>query len=212
MRRYAKKEQVKEAPAKQTVITASEPDKGLKLQDKIKVVNNQIYLYQDICDESLLVFKSQLQQLNKTFDICKMQFSNVANFEPYIDLHITSNGGCLMTGLHFYDIIKSNRYPINTYVDAFCASSASLVFLAGKKRSFYDHSYILIHQLSVSGWWSMTFSMLEDEIQNCQRWMNSIKELYSEELNITIEELEKLLSKDLWLDKEQAGKLGFIKE
>ena len=99
-----------------------------------------------------------------------------------INLHISSNGGDLIIGLAFYDYIKNNKYQINTYVDGYCASAASLIFLGGKERFMSENSFIMIHQLStlVMG----TFSNVVDEYQNCNKLMEKMKNIYRTETSI----------------------------
>ncbi len=180
----------------------------LRQNDTVKVINNQIYLYDDIDDRSLLKLKQCLKRVNKKFDTISSQLK-MEDFKPTINLHIASNGGCCFTGLHMYDIIKDNKYPVNTYIDGFSASAATFPFLAGNKRTMYQNSYVLIHQLStlVVG----TYQNLKDQMQSCQKIMNSFKKIYLKQLKVEKQELDKLLSKDLWLSREQAVQLGFEK-
>lgn len=147
--------------------------------------------------------------INKLFDQTKVQLQYIADFNPEINLHIASNGGCVFSGMHMYDIISKNKYPVNTYVDGFAASAASLLFLAGKHRYMYENSFILIHQLRT--WFVGTFSELQDTMQNSAKLMSRLKNIYTTQLNITQSQLDQMLKKDLWLSKQQAQKYGFLR-
>lgn len=198
---------VQEQPINQNVHTSL--DFEIKDSQKVKSNNNQIWLYDQISDQSLYILKTSLGNINQLYDLMKIQYSGMLTFEPVIHLHIASNGGCCFSGLHMYDIIKNNKYPIYTYVDGFIASAATFPFLGGTKRFMSDNAFIMIHQLSA--WFVGTFQNLKDQYQSSTKIMNKFKQIYIKELNITNEQLEQLLKRDLWLNKDQAEGLGFIR-
>lgn len=198
---------VQEQPINQNVHTSL--DFEIKDSQKVKSNNNQIWLYDQISDQSLYILKTSLGNINQLYDLMKIQYSGMLTFEPIIHLHIASNGGCCFSGLHMYDIIKNNKYPVYTYVDGFIASAATFPFLGGTKRFMSDNAFIMIHQLSA--WFVGTFQNLKDQYQNSTKIMNKFKQIYIKELNITNEQLEQLLKRDLWLNKDQAEGLGFIR-
>lgn len=198
---------VQEQPINQNVHTSL--DFEIKDSQKVKSNNNQIWLYDQISDQSLYILKTSLGNINQLYDLMKIQYSGMLTFEPIIHLHIASNGGCCFSGLHMYDVIKNNKYPIYTYVDGFIASAATFPFLGGAKRFMSDNAFIMIHQLSA--WFVGTFQNLKDQYQSSTKIMNKFKQIYIKELNITNEQLEQLLKRDLWLNKDQAEGLGFIR-
>lgn len=198
---------VQEQPINQNVHTSL--DFEIKDSQKVKSNNNQIWLYDQISDQSLYILKTSLGNINQLYDLMKIQYSGMLTFEPIIHLHIASNGGCCFSGLHMYDVIKNNKYPIYTYVDGFIASAATFPFLGGTKRFMSDNAFIMIHQLSA--WFVGTFQNLKDQYQSSTKIMNKFKQIYIKELNITNEQLEQLLKRDLWLNKDQAEGLGFIR-
>lgn len=184
-------------------------DFEIKDSQKVKSNNNQIWLYDEINDQSLYLVKNSMENINQSYDMMKIQYSGMLTFQPVIHLHIASNGGCCFSGLHMYDIIKNNKYPVYTYVDGFIASAATFPFLGGTKRFMSDNAFIMIHQLSA--WFVGTFQNLKDQYQSSTKIMNKFKQIYIKELNITNEQLEQLLKRDLWLNKDQAEGLGFIR-
>ena len=66
---------------------------------------------------------------------------------PPINLHIKSYGGSLMDTLYIVDLIENLNTPVNTYVDGYSASAASLISVVGDNRYMTENSMILIHQL-----------------------------------------------------------------
>lgn len=184
-------------------------DFQIKDSEKVKANNNQIWLYDDISDQSLYRLKSSLLAINQMYDLLQLQYYGMIKFKPVIHLHIASNGGCCFSGLHMYDTIKNNKYPVYTYIDGFIASAASLPFLAGVKRIMPDNGFIMIHQLST--WFVGTFQNLKDQYQNSTKVMNKFKQVYKKQLNMNDSQLEQMLKHDLWLNKQQAESYGFVK-
>ena len=200
---------IEEQPQK--VVSASN-SVGFQIKDteKVRTNNNQIWLYDDISDQSLYTLKTSIYSINQLYDLTKLQYGGMLKFQPVIHLHIASNGGCCFSGLHMYDIVKHNKYPIYTYVDGFIASAASLPFLAGAKRYMSPNAFIMIHQLST--WFIGTFQNLKDQYESAAKVMNKFKQVYKFELNMDADKLQELLKRDIWLDKQQANALGFIRE
>lgn len=200
---------IEEQPQK--VVSASN-SVGFQIKDteKVRTNNNQIWLYDDISDQSLYTLKTSIYSINQLYDLTKLQYGGMLKFQPVIHLHIASNGGCCFSGLHMYDIVKHNKYPIYTYVDGFIASAASLPFLAGAKRYMSPNAFIMIHQLST--WFIGTFQNLKDQYESSAKVMNKFKQVYKFELNMDADKLQELLKRDIWLDKQQANALGFIRE
>jgi ATP-dependent Clp protease protease subunit len=143
------------------------------------------------------------EQNNKYKNLSKNTFAK----NP-INLHITSYGGDCEAGLLAYDIIKQSKFPIYTFCEGYVCSSATFLFLAGKKRFIYPHSKILIHQLSSSC--HGTHNNMSDQIYNNNLLMNDMKNLYLEETKIDKKKLEDLLRKDIYLTAEESLKYGFV--
>ena len=82
--------------------------------------------------------------------------------------------------------------------------------VVGKRRLMHKHAYMLIHQLS-SGMWGK-YEDLKDDMENCDSFMKTIKDIYEEHTNIPKKELAKVLKHDLWWDAETCLKYGLIDE
>lgn len=176
----------------------------------VKSVNDRIYFYKDVDQSSMLELKQQIETQNKLFDNISIQLEQLQMpISPVIHLHISSWGGDAFCGLHLYDFLKNNKYPIYTYIDGFVASAASLIYLAGTKRQMSNNSFILVHQLQ--NWFVGNFSQLQDHYNTCQKIMNKLRCVYLHQLDIQQAQLNELLKHDLWLNREQAMKYGFIK-
>ena len=127
-------------------------------------------------------------------------------FQVIIELRIQSNGGEVFAGLDAYNFIINFPIEIHTYVDGFLASSASFLYLAGKKRFIYENCYILIHQLSDYTWGS--YSILEDEMKNNKKIMTKIIDTYKKYTNLPKKKLSDILNNEMYLDACECIKYG----
>ena len=89
--------------------------------------------------------RNQLVTLDSNSKIFATQYSTPP---PPINLHIQSSGGSLMNTYYIVDLIQSLETPVNTFIDGFAASAATLISVAGDKRYMTKNSLMLIHQLS----------------------------------------------------------------
>ena len=69
---------------------------------------------------------------------------------------------------------------------------------------------MLIHQLS-SGLWGK-YEEMKDDMKNCDRLMDMIREVYLEHTNIPKKKLDGILKHDLWFDAEQCLEYGLVDE
>lgn len=182
-------------------------DNGQFSSSKITTQRNNIYLYGDISPESCEELKNYITEMDFNGKLFKITY----NLEqPPINLHIQSSGGSLMNALYIVDLIESLDTPVNTYVDGYSASAASLINVVGKKRYMTKNSMILIHQLSSNK--QGKFEELNDEMSNLNQLMKKIKTIYSERTNIPISVLDEILKHDIWFDSATSKKYGLIDE
>jgi len=172
-------------------------------EDTIKKINNKIYFYEDVTSRSILFLKKLIHELHFELVTNSIKY----NFEPIIELRIHSNGGEVFAGLDAYNFINTYPIEIHTYVDGFLASSASFLYLAGKKRYIYENNYILIHQLSDCNWGS--FSILQDEMENNKKIMNKIIDTYKQYTTLPKKTIHNILKNETYLDYQQAFNYGF---
>ena len=186
-------------------------NRNLKLQsiDKtyINVERNNIYFYGQVTADSCRVLAEKLNQLNQNALIYK---STLNEAPPPINLHIQSPGGSLMNTFYIVDLINNLETPVNTYVDGYAASAASLISVVGKKRYMTQNSLMLIHQLSSGN--EGKFDELDDEMKNLNLFMNIVKKIYLTKSNIKPIILDDILKHDIWLSSDQCKDLGLVDE
>ena len=173
----------------------------------IEVVENRIYFYSDINRDKILQLNRNLR--NKGIEL--QREASVQNREPAnIYLHIQSSGGDIFAGMAGMDEIIKSIVPVHTMIDGCCASAATLLSICGKKRFINRHAYMLIHQLSSFMWGK--YEEIKDEVQNLDKFMAIIKQVYAEYTKIPMKKLEEILKHDLWFDANECKEYGLVDE
>lgn len=162
----------------------------------IRRINNNLYYSGPMTDSTIFSLTSNL---------LVMQQEDINN----INLHVQSTGGSLLPSLGLVDLIRTSDIPINTYVDGYCASAASLITVVGAQRFINKHGVLLIHQLKM-GIEPSKYSELIDQKYNADTLMYIIKEIYIENTKLDNNNLERLLAHDLWLNSTLCKKYGIV--
>jgi ATP-dependent protease ClpP protease subunit len=121
---------------------------------------------------------------------------------------INSGGGSIVAGISSMDTIIRSKVPIHTYVDGFAASAATFLSVVGTHRLMSRNSYMLIHQLS-TGFWG-TYANFEDEKQNLDLMMKTIKDVYKKYTKVPMKQLDGILKHDLLWDAQKCLDMGMI--
>ena len=173
----------------------------------VEVVENRIYFYSRIETEKIL----QLNRNILSMGINLQREATIQNREPAnIYLHIQSYGGSIFAGMAGMDEIIKSIVPVHTMIDGCCASAATFLSVCGKKRFINRHAYMLIHQLSSFMWGK--YEEFKDEMQNLDKIMVMIKQVYKEYTQIPMSKLDEILKHDLWFDADQCKEYGLVDE
>ncbi len=127
---------------------------------------------------------------------------------PPIKLYIQSGGGALMATFGVVDYIRNSDIDIHSYISGFAASSATLIAVSCKKKFMSKNSFCLLHQLSASA--SGKFNNIQEELGNMNTFMNTIKDIYIDNTKIKREEIDEILSHDVWFTATQCLELGIV--
>tara|TARA_R100000734_G_C3292529_1_gene84175 strand:- start:68 stop:664 length:597 start_codon:yes stop_codon:yes gene_type:complete len=173
----------------------------------ISVQDNKIYFYSGVNRNACVELNKKIGELeSKALTLSK----SLGILPPPIKVFINSGGGTIVSGIASMDTILRCKVPIETYVDGFSASAATFLTVVGKKRYMSRNSYMLVHQLSTSFWG--TYSNFEDEKQNLDLMMKSIKNIYKEYTKIPMKKLNEILKHDLMWDAKTCLEYGMIDE
>jgi len=178
---------------------------GGKPEKHISVHENKIYYYAGVNRDSVSELNKKLGELESR----SLTLSNNLDIEPpTLKLFINSGGGSVVSGISSMDTILRTKVPVHTYVDGFAASAATFLSVVGEKRFMSRNSYMLIHQLSTNFWGK--YSEFEDEKQNLDLMMTTIKNVYREYTQVPMKKLDEILKHDLMWDANLCLKYGLI--
>jgi len=182
-------------------------DNSTQVSGSVKSINNRIYYYIDVNHQSILDLIEQIKIITNKNKILSIE-NDIE--PPLINLHISSYGGSIFACFAGMDTIKYNSVPINTIVEGGSASAATLLSICGYKRFIRKNSYMLIHQLS-SGLYGK-FMEIQDCMENLEKLMNTIKQVYIDNTKIPITKLNEILKHDLWFNAEECLEYGLVDE
>jgi len=173
----------------------------------IAVHENKIYYYAGISRESAVELNKKVSELESK----SLTMSKTLDIDaPPIKVLINSGGGSITAGISSMDTILRCKVPVETYVDGFCASAATFLSVVGDHRYMSRNSYMLIHQLS-TGFWGK-YSEFEDEKQNLDLMMTTIKNVYKKYTEVPMEKIDEILKHDLFWDAKICLEYGLIDE
>lgn len=188
----------------------------------IRCYGNDIYFFDDVDEETQMILQTMLKSCIANYRAEHTEeLFNGDSLRDFITIHINSCGGLASSGLALYDFIKglSTTIPICCSIEGFCASSASLIFLAGSVRTMSDNSSFLIHQVSWGAWGKNQF--MKDMMSNADKVMDKIVKIYMEETTIgsdakTDTEREEIIRQTLTHDldwyRDDCIKYGVVQE
>lgn len=127
-----------------------------------------------------------------------------------INVCINSYGGEVAEGLAIYNALLNHSAKINTRVDGFACSIASVIFMAGERRVMNDASMLMIH----NAW---TFArgnaqQLRKAADDAEKITNASVKAYMARVGISEEELRSMMDAETFLDSDEAVNMGFATE
>ncbi|WEG18513.1 ATP-dependent Clp protease proteolytic subunit [Alkalihalophilus pseudofirmus] len=135
----------------------------------------------------------------------------VEELQP-IKLYVSSNGGCVVSGLALIDAIQTSRIPVETIGVGVCASMGALLLLSGTKgyRKCYENTTILLHDgnlsLSHSGKKARQVMDYYDGLED------RLKDITVDKTVITSELYDKKNDEEWYLFGSEALELGIVDE
>lgn len=127
-----------------------------------------------------------------------------------IDIHINSPGGDVFDGISIYHALQESKKNIRTIVDGIAASSASIIFMAGKQREMPTGSMLMIHKA-----WTITIGNDKDMIQAADRLKivdGQLAKIYTESSGYSEKKITEMLDAETYMDGKEAVKKGFATE
>ena len=192
---------------KKLIVKKSAQPDGSKPEKYISVHENKIYYYAGVNRESASELNKKMGEIeSKSLTLGY----NLDITPPTLKIFINSGGGSVTAGISSMDTMLRCKVPIHTYVDGFCASAATFLSVVGSYRFMSRNSYMLIHQLSTNFWGK--YSDFEDEKQNLDLMMETIKNIYKKYTKVPMKKIDEILKHDLMWDAKVCLKYGLIDE
>jgi ATP-dependent protease ClpP protease subunit len=176
--------------------------------DTVDGDDNIIYFYSSVTGKENFKLNHKISHLDREMQMVGVKLGMV--IPPPIHLHINSYGGSVFAAFGSIDYIMSSVTPVYTYVDACAASAGTIMSVCGNKRFMGEHAYMLVHQLSSQHWGK--FQELKDDMENSEKLMERIKEIYMQKTKIPKTKMDEILKTDLWWDAKTCLKYGMIDE
>ena len=174
----------------------------------IKVVKNDIYFYEDVTPQSVLLLCQRVRELEQSMLTLQSDFK--LEQAPSIYIYIHSYGGDVYAGLACMNTLEKCRVPVVTVVDGFVASAATFILLGGHRRHMREHSQILIHQIRGETWGK--YDELKDEMRNTDVLMDIIQKIYVDKSKFPEHKLRKIIKKELTMTSAKCLKYHIVDE
>ena len=162
--------------------------------------NRKVFIEGEINAESACEFVKKIMILN-------MQDSSRS-----IDLLINTPGGCINSGMVYYDVIQASKAPIRTFCIGRAYSMGAVLLACGNRRYILPHGEVMIHEPLLGnrvGGNSSSIKSLAESLLEIKRKMNQILAKHTGQ---TEEAVEKATGYDHYFDAEESLKFGLIDE
>jgi ATP-dependent protease ClpP protease subunit len=130
-----------------------------------------------------------------------------ASGEAVAQVRINSVGGNWVIAQGMFGMMKASPLKIDTYNDGIAASSASLVFMAGRKRLMSAHARLMIH--NCSGPAGGQIVDLEKAIAGQRAINESMAAVYAAATGLELSRIVQMMEDETWLSADEALALGF---
>lgn len=125
----------------------------------------------------------------------------------HIELRLNSPGGSVFDGITIYERLKQHKAKVTVYVDGLAASIASVIALAGDEVIIGEGAFFMIHQPMT--WSYGNVQEHERTIDVLSRIENQMMGIYLDKTDLTRAQLLDMISKDTWINSDEAIEWGF---
>lgn len=167
-------------------------------------------IYSRLLKERIIFLTGQVEDHMATLVCAQLLFLEAENPKKEIALYINSPGGVVTAGMAIYDTMQFIKPAVSTLCIGQAASMGSLLLAAGHKdmRFATPNSRIMVHQ--PSGGFQGQASDIERHARDILKMKRRLNEVYVKHTGRTLEEVEKTLDRDHFMDAEEAQSWGVI--
>lgn len=124
-----------------------------------------------------------------------------------LDVHIHSNGGDVNEGFAIHDALVNSGLVVNTVVDGNCFSIATVIFLAGAKRSVAKNAQLMIHNpWGFAGGTADDIEKYADTVRDAE---NKILDFYVLKTGSDRDSLKAMMDEETFMNPDAAIEMKF---
>jgi len=167
-------------------------------------------IYSRLLRERIVFITGPIEDHMSSLIVAQLLFLESENPKKDIFMYINSPGGVVTSGLAIYDTMQYIRPRIGTVCIGQAASMGSFLLAAGEPgmRVALTNSRIMVHQ--PSGGAQGMASDIEIQAREILRMRLRLNSLYAKVAGKPLEEIEKAMDRDTFLEADEAKVFGLI--
>lgn len=169
-------------------------------------------IYSRLLKERIIFLTGGVNDTVSTLICAQLLFLESENPNKDIAFYINSPGGVVTAGLAIYDTMQYIRCNVSTLCIGQAASMGSLLLTAGEKgkRFGLPNSRIMIHQ--PSGGFQGQAADIEIQAREILTLRARLNQIYVNHTGKTLEQIEKAMDRDNFMNAVEAKEFGLIDE
>lgn len=167
-------------------------------------------IFSRLLRERIVFVTGQVEDGMASLIVAQLLFLESENPSKPISMYINSPGGVVTAGLSIFDTMQYIKPRVSTVCVGQAASMGSFLLAAGEPgmRIALPNSRIMIHQ--PSGGARGMASDIEIQAREILRIRSRMNDLYVKFTGRSLEEIEKAMDRDTFLEAEEAKEFGLV--
>ena len=169
-------------------------------------------IFSRLLRERIVFVTGQVEDHMASLIVAQLLFLESEDSTKDISMYINSPGGVVTAGMAIHDTMKYIRPQVGTVCIGQAASMGSFLLAAGEpgKRIALSNARIMVHQ--PSGGAQGMASDIEIQAKEILRIRRRMNDLYAKYTGKPLEEIEKAMDRDTFLEADEAKAFGIVDE
>lgn len=168
----------------------------------------QYDIFSLLLSDRIIFINGLIDELTANSIIAQLLFLDSQDPEKEISLYINSPGGSVSAGMAIYDTMRYIKAPVHTIGIGLAASMGALLLASGNKRSVLPHTKVMIHQPLISGDLGGKETDIKILAKDLTNTRTMISEILAKHCNKKVEDIEKDIENDWYMNSKEALKYG----
>ena len=167
-------------------------------------------IFSRLLKERIIFLTGPVEDGMASLIIAQLLFLESENPKKEIAMYINSPGGVVTSGLAIYDTMQYIKSPVSTVCVGMAASMGSFLLAAGEAghRIALPNARIMVHQ--PSGGFRGQASDIERHAEDIIKTKRRLNELYSKHTGKPVEDIERALDRDYFLNAQESKDFGLV--